>query len=133
MLRNTFDWLLLACLTVLTLFLPGCGNGPAKQPAARAEAAVEEFLDSWSRGVSPDGDRFAGANQPIQATDPDWKAGCRLLSFLSIEAKPDKGAPDHVRCRVALSLMDRKGKKVDKEVVYDVQVGDKSVITRAPR
>jgi hypothetical protein len=92
---------------------------------------VEQFLDAWSRGEPPD--KFAGPDQPVQAADPDWRAGYRLLSFLSVEARPSPDGPDHFRCRVALSLRDRKGRKVDKEVVYDVRLGEKTVIGRAAR
>jgi hypothetical protein len=118
-------------VALAALLGPGCGKGPPTPPPARAEALVERFLDAWSRGESPDA--FAGPDKPVQATDPDWKAGCRLLSFLSIEASPGPEAPDHFRCRVALSLRDPKGKRVDKEVVYDVQVGQTSVIGRVAR
>ena len=123
----------LLCLAVAlsSLLGQGCGNGAPTQPGERAEALVERILDAWSRGESPDA--FAGPNEQVQATDSDWKAGWRLLSFLSIEAKPSPEAPGHFRCRVALSLRDPKGKKVDKEVVYDVQVGQTSVISRVSR
>ncbi len=112
-------------LLLSTLLLPGCGKSPPQQPADRAEVLVEQFLDAWSRGVSPE--KFAGTNPALQVTDPDWSAGHRLLSFLSAEAKP---AGDTVRCRVALTLRDRQGQKVDREVVYDVQLGERSVIRR---
>jgi hypothetical protein len=39
--------------------------------------------------------------------------------------------PDHVRCRASLSVQDAKGKRWNKEVVYDVQLGEKIAITRA--
>src|SRR5207302_525453 len=110
-----------ACLTV------GCGKDPAKQALAKAEVAVDEMLDAWARGEAPE---KLAEGRSIRASDPDWKAGYRLSSFLSVEAKPADGKPDHVRCRVALSLQDRKGKKVDKEVVYDVQMSDPIVIGR---
>jgi hypothetical protein len=109
----------------------GCRTTAAKQPAERAEAAVEAFLDAWTRGDSPE--KFADPGQPIQASDPDWKAGYRLLSFLSIDARPSAEAPQRFRCRVALSLQDRRGAKTDKEVVYDVQLGERTVISRAAR
>jgi hypothetical protein len=129
--RNSFCRLLFAAMTVLALAAPGCGKSPSEQPADKAEAVVQEFLDSWTRGEAPD--KFAGPNQSIQASDPDWQAGYRLLSFLSIEAKPGPEKPNHIRCRVALSLQDPKGKKVDKEVVYDVQMGDAIVVGRVSR
>jgi hypothetical protein len=122
---------LYAGLALLVLVALGCGKGPPKQPAERAEAVVEQFLDAWSRGDTPE--QFAAAGRPVEATDPDWRAGCRLLSFLAAESRQGPDGPDHFRCRFALSLRDRKGRKVDKQVVYDVKLGEKSVIARAPR
>lgn len=128
MFKNCFRRLLHAGITLSVLAASGCGNNAAKQPADKAEKVVELFLDAWSRGEPPD--KFAGPDQPIQGTDPDWKAGYRLVSFLSAEAKQSQEMPDHIRCRVALSLQDLKGRRGDKEVVYDVQMGEKSVIRR---
>jgi hypothetical protein len=118
-----------ASLTLPVLLAGGCGNSASKHPADKAEKIVEEFLDAWSRGESPD--KFADPEQAVQGTDPDWKAGYRLLSFLNADAKQSQEMPDHVRCRVSVSLQDPKGRKWDKEVVYDVQLGEKSVIRRA--
>ncbi len=111
--------ILLVCIT------PGCGKPP--QPADKAEKIVEQFLDAWSRGESLN--KFADPDHPIQGIDPDWKEGRRLLSFLCAETKPGE-TPEHFRCRVSLALQDQKGKRADKEVVYDVQLGEKSVIRR---
>ncbi len=121
---------LIAVLTCAALALTGCGEDAAQQKRAKAEAAVEQVLDSWARGEAPD--KFADPSQPIQANDPDWKAGLRLLSFLNVDTKPIEGKRDHTRHRVALSLQDRQGKKVEKEVTYGVQVGDRIVISREP-
>jgi hypothetical protein len=124
--KNCCRNLLCTGLILLTLVALGCGK--EKQPADKAEKTVEQFLDAWSRGAPPD--KFADAASPIQGTDPDWKAGYRLLSFLSTESKQSPEAPDRVRCRVALSLQDKTGKRWDKEVVYDVRMGEKSIIDR---
>jgi len=45
---------------------------------AQAEAAVEEFLESWSKGEPPD--VFAGTHPKITADDPDRKAGYRMAA-----------------------------------------------------
>src|SRR5205807_3206448 len=120
--------LLVVAVALASLAAQGCGKRSPQQPAEKAEAVVDQVLDAWTRGESFG--KFAGPQQPIQASDPDWKAGYRLLSFLTAEAKQNPEQPDHVRCRVALSLQDRTGKKVDKEVVYDVQLGDTIIIGR---
>lgn len=122
---------LYALVAVSALVAQGCEKHSAKRSTDKAEAVVEAFLDAWSRGESPD--KFADPNRPLQGADPDWQAGCRLVSFLSVEATQRQDSPDHVRCRVALSLQDPKGKKLDKEVVYDVRVGERSVIGRVSR
>lgn len=126
MFKKWFRNLLFAGMFLSALIAAGCGKSP--QPTDKAERKVEEFLDAWSRGEPPD--KFADADRPIQGTDPDWKVGHRLLSFLCAEAKQQPETPGHVRCRVALSLQDRKGKRWNKDVVYDVQLGEKCVISR---
>ncbi len=131
MLQGCVRCRLWAGLALGALVALGCGKGPPKQPAERAEAVVERFLDAWSRGDSPE--QFAAPDGPVQATDPDWRAGYRLLSFLAADSQQGPDGPDHFRCRFALSLRDRKGRKVDKQVVYDVKLGEKSVVARAPR
>lgn len=107
----------------------GCGKNESKQPAHKAEKDVEVFLDAWSRGEPADA--FAGTDRPIQGTDPDWKEGHRLLSFLCDDTKQSEEQPDRIRCRVALALQDKKGKRWDKEVVYEVLLGEKTTIRRA--
>jgi hypothetical protein len=129
MFQNCFRGLLYASTILLALVVAGCGKNDPKQLADKAEKAVEQFLDAWSRGERPD--TFADPDRPIQGNDPDWKAGYRLLSFLNTETKQNPEMPDRVRCRVSLSLQDAKGKRWDKEVVYEVQVGMNSVINRA--
>lgn len=126
--QNWFRSLIFAGAILSVLLASGCGKNDPNKSVHKAERDVEEFLDAWSRGEPPD--RFAGNDGPVQGTDPDWKAGYRLLSFLSDEAKPSQDTPNRVRCQVALSLQDKKGRKWDKKVVYDVQVGEKSVISR---
>jgi hypothetical protein len=126
--KYRFRSLVHAGMTVWVLMVMGCGKNASQQPADKAMEVVEQFLEAWSRGEPPD--KFADPGHPIQGTDPDWKAGYRLASFLSAEAKQNQELPDHVRCRVALSLQNARGRKWDKEVVYDVQMGEKSVIRR---
>jgi hypothetical protein len=123
--------LLVGALALSALLLPGCRKDPAVKLRAKAEAAVEKALDAWARGESPE--KFAQSGQLIRVTEPDWQAGVRLVSSLISETTQSQDKPEHVRCRVALSLQDRKGKKAEKEVEYDVEVGDTIVIARASR
>lgn len=119
-----------AGMTLSIMFAAGCGNNASKHPTDKAEKVVERFLEAWNQGEPAD--KFADPGQAIQGTDPDWQAGYRLLSFLTAEATLLPEKPDHVRCRVALSLQNQKGRKWDKEVVYEVQMGEKSLIRRVP-
>jgi len=129
--KNSCRWLRHVALILSASIVQGCGNGSSKPAVDKAEAVVETFLDAWSRGESSD--KFADPDQPIHGADPDWKAGYRLLSFLTVDSTPSQEAPHSFRCRVALSLKDRQGRKVEKEVVYGVQLGEKCVIRRASR
>ncbi len=119
---------LLAAIMFSALLALGCARGPGQQPTDKAEAVLGKVLDSWTRGESPD--KFAAADQPIQASDPEWQEGFRLLSFLSVDALQLQDSPQNFRCRVSLSLEDPMGTKIDKVVTYNVQLGDKSVIRR---
>lgn len=129
MFKNCFPNLLCAGMILVALVAAGCGSSASRQPTEKAEKAVEQLLDAWSRGEPPE--KFAEPGQPIQGSDPDWKAGYRLVSFLTVDSKQSQEMPGHVRCRVALSLQDAKGKRWEKEVVYDVQLEKQYVITRA--
>src|SRR5262249_35568378 len=104
--RTSFSRLLMTALLLSALLVQGCGKRPSP-PTDRAEHLVEQFLDAWSRGESPE--KFASTNPALQVTDPDWSAGYRLLSFLSANSNQTDTS---VRCRVALTLQDRQGKKV---------------------
>jgi hypothetical protein len=102
--------------------LSGCSRGnPTDAALAKAQQAVDVALDGWSRGESPD--KFA-------CTDPDWKAGARLLSFLTADAEVVNGNAEQVRCRVALTLKDRQGKRHDRNVSYLVQLSEPVTIRR---
>jgi hypothetical protein len=120
-----------SCALILAaLAVPACGPKASDQPVQKADVALDRFLEAWTKGESPD--TFA-ASESIQGTDPEWKAGVKLLSFLSAETKQIQESPSRFRCRVSLSLQDKQGRKYDKEVTYDVQLGDPILIGRASR
>lgn len=120
----------LVAAAALLALLPGCGGPPRGLPE-KAEAAVNDFLDAWTRGEPPE--RFADPGRPVQGGDPEWQAGHRLLSFLIADSKVSQESPPRVRCRASLSLQDRKGRKLERDVLYDVQLGPPVVIARAAR
>jgi hypothetical protein len=119
------------CLSTVTLVLgllapAGCKKDAAGAAQRRAEAALDRALDSWVRGEPPD--RLEG----IRIDDPDWRAGKRLVGFLVSRSGVVEGAKDEVRCRVALTLQDRSGRRVDGEVEYRVRIAEPVSIERAP-
>lgn len=123
--------MLYVALLLTILAASGCGKGTNRQPADKATAAVEAFLEAWSQGETPE--KFAETHPDISASDPDWTAGYRLRSYLSVETTQSSEAPTRFRCRVALSLRYPKGKTVEKEVVYEIVSGEKYVISRGQR
>ncbi len=91
MLKNAGYVLFHATMILSALMVQGCGKSSPQQTMDKAEKVVEAFLDSWSRGESPD--KFADPGQPIQGHDPDWKAGYRLLSFLTVDSTQSQEIP----------------------------------------
>jgi hypothetical protein len=69
-----------------------------------------------------------GARAAITIAEPDWQAGYRLLDYelKDASAQPQQGP----RVVVVLNLQDRAGKKVNKEVAYEVILEDKVRIGR---
>lgn len=128
MLRNPLPAIFFATALLAVSVFAGCGRNPSQGKSEKARTALDTILESWSRGEPAE--KFADPSQPIQITDPDWQTGYRLLSFLTAETKPTADRPDHFRCRVALSLKSPQGQIEDKEVVYAVQVGERTVIGR---
>lgn len=123
----SFRFRLIASFLFCAVTLAGCKD-TAKKNLGKTEQAVDTALDCWARGEPAS--KFADPSQPIQLDDPDWKAGMRLLSFLNSGTTAGSD-PNHFRCKVALSLQGPDGKQVQKDVVYDVQVGDKIIIVRS--
>ncbi|MCI0456171.1 MAG: hypothetical protein L0Z62_04220 [Gemmataceae bacterium] len=120
-------------LAALTLVVPlsGCGGkrGLSQADLDRARQAVEASLETWKKGEPAA--KLSALNPPVQMTDPDWKAGSKLLKH---EIKKTEGLQgENARCWVVLSVQDRKGRKSDKDAVYEVNLGGgKVVIGRDP-
>jgi hypothetical protein len=122
--RNQIHRLLLATAAALSAVLAGCGPhaSSAEENLNKAETVLEAALDAWTRNAPPT-DQFA-------TSEPDYKAGYRLLSFLIADSKAIDGTPDRFRIRVALTLKDPQGRAVDKEAWYVVQLGEAATIHR---
>jgi hypothetical protein len=106
-----------------TLLGCGTGSGPTEDGLGKAQTALDKALDAWTRSESPEG---------FSVDDPDWKAGYRLLSFLTAETNYVDQRSDQVRCRVALTLADKQGKRSDKDVFYIVKLADRITVAREP-
>jgi len=95
----------------------GCGP---KAELGRAEEVVRTSLEAWKGGDNPQ--QLTGRD--IDIAEPDWKAGYRLLDFQlkNASAQPQQGP----RVVVVLMLQNRGGKKLSKEVAYEVIFKDRN-------
>lgn len=111
----------------LYMSLAGCGgnNSLPQEVIDRARQEMQTALDTWKKG-----DSLTKLGKMVQVTDQDWKAGLRLLGYEVKRAEGLQG--ENVRCWVVLALQNRQGKMLEKEVVYEVRVGDKTIIARDP-
>jgi hypothetical protein len=89
----------------------GCGPKPE---LGRAEEVVKVSLEAWKGGQKPQ----QLTDRAIDIADPDWKAGYRLVEYQvkTASSQPQQGP----RVVVVLTLQNRAGKKMDKEVAYEV-------------
>jgi hypothetical protein len=110
-----------AAAVVLLVLVWGCGGGPDLD---KARAVVKTSLDKWKEAGTPE----QLTAQAIDIAEPDWKAGYRLLDYQlkDVSAQPQQGP----RVVVMLNLQTRAGKKLNKEVAYEVILTDKVKIGR---
>jgi len=109
----------------MLLLATGCGRRSLpERDLARARDAVQATLETWKKGKSADSLK----ERSIDADDPDWAAGERLVDFMIYDA--DGRKRDNIRCGVMLTLLDRQGSKVNKEVFFTITSADKIVIRR---
>ncbi|MCS7047435.1 MAG: hypothetical protein NZO58_13845 [Gemmataceae bacterium] len=114
-------WRQILVLWLLASLVLGCKNDVASTKLTKAEIELDKVLDAWARGEPAD---------QYPDVDPDWKAGYKLHSFLSSDARLVETKPEQARVEVALSLSDPKGKRLQKTVVYRVEQGPPVVIRR---
>jgi hypothetical protein len=97
----------------------GCG---AKANLEQAKEVVKIALEQWKAGGSPQ----QLADQALEMADPDWKAGYRLLDYelKNASIQPQQGP----RVVVVLNLQNRAGKKMSKEVAYEVLLNGKDKV-----
>jgi hypothetical protein len=114
----------LVSAVVLLALVAGCGGGPDLD---KSKEVVKTALDKWKGGAIP-ADLSGDA---ITMSDPDWLASSKLLDYelKDASAQPQQGP----RVVVKLNLQNRAGKKLDKEIAYEVLIQDgKTTISRDP-
>lgn len=112
------------------LLTPGCKRTTLSQKELDAgRAAIETGLQAWQKGEKPDA--LQKLSPPIRFTDEDWKRGMRLTTWEITYANGSAGDLT-ARCEVVLSLLDRKGNKISRRVVYQVETGETLAIVRDP-
>lgn len=118
-------WVTLAVL----LLVPGCKRTLSQKELDQARVPVETALQAWQKGDRPDS--LQQLSPPIRFHDEDWSKGLRLTGW---EIASTNGSAGDLtpRCEVVLSLVDRKGKKVSRRVVYQIETKDTIVIVRDP-
>jgi hypothetical protein len=117
----------IVCPLLLTLAaVAGCGRKSTPEVEA-ARTALQAALDSWKQGEPAD--RLKARPTPIDFADDERRQGWKLQDYRLGDARPDG---ELIRCTVALTLLDKRGKKIDKEVVYMVAPKRPVVIARDP-
>jgi hypothetical protein len=115
------------CLLLSLLTVTGCGQAPPSPDQEWARGAVQTALAAWQKGARPE--TLQKQTPPLQFLDEDWQKFVALQAFTVSD--PAVGKDGVLRCPVKLSLQDRQGKKIEKEIVY---VADRArgVIGRDP-
>jgi hypothetical protein len=115
-------WIVAVSLCVLTT---SCGRKSLPQSELHhARESIEAALGVWKKGGTPD----ELVKQGIEAEDPDWSAGAILKDFLIYDAEGQKR--ENIRCGAILTLIDRQGATVNREVFYTISGTDRLHIKR---
>jgi len=123
---RTAQWII-AIIVPIVLTLAGCGGTrPEGSDATKAGPVVTTALDAWKRGEPPDS--LLNAPSPIRVIDHEWQTGWSLIDY-KLEGTSAPSGPN-IQQPVALELKNPKGKEIKKSVMYRVNTGTPSVITR---
>jgi hypothetical protein len=115
---------------VSLLLASGCKRTTLSQSELDAgRTAIETGLQAWQKGEKPDA--LQKLSPAIRFSDDDWKRGMRLTSW---EITYTNGSVGDLtpRCEVVLSLLDRRGNKISRRVVYQVDKGETIAVVRDP-
>ncbi len=114
---------------VAFIVLAGCKSGGTIQATGnevQAKQAVQQMLDAWKSGTKLTG--FAAAHPELVVADEDWQSGVVLASYKLLEPAVLSGS--HWRQKTELQLKG-KGKSKPTVAIYDVTLGEKTVILRS--
>jgi hypothetical protein len=114
-------------ITVPLAFAAGCGFPAAKVEEAKGH--VRRALDEWKSGGKPD--ELKAASPPVEFHEALWTAGEKLVGFEMGNARY-VDADAVVRCEVALTVRNRKGKERTEAMVYDVTLGPPVKVVNNP-
>jgi hypothetical protein len=107
-------------LLILIALLPaGCSSSQSapQYDSKNAEETLVQALDAWKNGQIGS---LAKGNPPLRFEDEDYRDGCRLTGYRVEDGQsPLRPFAD---VRVSLSLVDRRGKAVEKTAVYQVSL-----------
>jgi hypothetical protein len=113
------------CLVVV---MAGCG-GTRRSDAevARGQQAVVAALDSWKAKESAD--KLKSLADPVEFSEE--LRSTHALTAYTID-KVDSSDKDVIRYTITLKLKDKKGKALDREVVYSVALKSPIIVARDP-
>lgn len=116
---------LIACIVLLPV--AGCGSGRPAADIERGRQAVVAVLDAWKANDPPA--KLKTLPDPVEFTDE--LRGTHALADYSI-GKVDTSDKDVIRYTATLKLRDKKGKEMEREVVYAVALKSPVVVSRDP-
>ena len=108
------------------LTLGGCGDSRTKPVSLNKQLAQDSFkafLDAWQAG-----EQQAALKQrspSIIASDPDWEAGAKLISYKLLDTEKDDGSNLHPMAELVLQTAE--GRQPPASITYTV--GTDPVIT----
>jgi len=110
----------------LLALLVGCGkNFDDPVNPDKASTVLETALAAWKQGEG-----YGALQQrdpPIYFNEPEWKAGKKLLSFKTGKVEL---MGRQARCSVKLSLQDKEGKTIERQISYQIDTTPRVVIAR---
>jgi len=112
----------------LLVALAGCGGAKhSKADIERGQKALTSALDSWK--ANEPADKLKALPDPVEYAE-EMRRTHKLTDY-SV-GQPNASDPAVIRYPVTLKLQDRKGKAFDREVVFEVKLGNPVVISRDP-